>query len=153
MLIQNYSFYLYKLLIAAVQSPMGILAVLLLLAGFGLAFWLKRERSYRLPAIVGVQLLGLVLLWLAFGNAIYEFDERPESLVIESLPAGEPDCGTVWAAFIRSGYGQPNPCPAGCYRGKVLRKQMRMRGMPPWPEYRREFQCWVRPKDNYWWVR
>ena len=33
MLIQNYSFYLYKLLIAALQSPLGILAVVLLLAG------------------------------------------------------------------------------------------------------------------------
>lgn len=148
MLTHDYSFYFLKLAFAALFEPFGLLAIVFLCLGSA-AWVLLKGKQWRLTACFSATVLGLIVYWQAFGNAIYEYDEQPETLVIQSIPAGEPDCGTAWTGFIKSGYGVGNPCPAGCYRGIVLRKQLRMRGLlPPWPEYRREMQCWIRSGED-----
>jgi len=143
MLIRDYSYYLYELALAALAEPLGILALLLLALAIVVLWWFK-QASWRLAASWCLLLAGAIVFGIAFSNAVYEYDEQPETYVIESLPPGEPDCGTAWSGFIESGQGYGNPCPKGCFRGKVLRKQLRMRGIPPWPQYRREMQCWKR---------
>jgi hypothetical protein len=143
MLIHDYSYYLYQLMSGAFAEPLGILALMLFGSAI-LILWLFRKTNWRSRAFWLLLLISVVTYGLSFRNTIYEYDERPETLVIDSLPPGEPDCGTAWTGFIRSGQGYGNPCPQGCFRGKVLRKQLRMRGIPPWPEYKREMQCWKR---------
>lgn len=88
--------------------------------------------------------VGVVCIFTAFYSAEYEFEEHPELIIFETLPAGEPDCGTAWTGWIRGAYGISNSCGQACYRGNVLRKQMKMEGFPPWPMYRRELACWKR---------
>ncbi len=144
MLNQHYFYYVFKIAEAAVQTALGLLAVALLIAAVIALFKLQQGTRLRTLSVAVPMVIALILFSIAFSNAVYEFDEHPETLVSELLPAGEPDCGTGWSGFIRSGNGMGNPCPAGCYRGIILRKQMRLRGLPPWPEYRREMQCWNR---------
>jgi hypothetical protein len=144
MLNQHYFYYVFKIAEAALQSALGLLAVALLIVAVVALFKLQRGTRLRNWSAGVSIVLAVGVFSMAFGNAVYEFDEHPETLISELLPAGEPDCGTGWSGFIRSGNGMGNPCPAGCYRGNILRKQMRMRGLPPWPEYRREMQCWNR---------
>jgi hypothetical protein len=144
MLNQHYFYYVFKIAETALQSALGLLAVALLIVAVAALFKLQRGTRLRtLSASVSI-VLAVGLFSMAFGDAVYEFDEHPETLISELLPAGEPDCGTGWSGFIRSGNGMGNPCPVGCYRGTILRKQMRMRGLPPWPAIRREMQCWHR---------
>jgi hypothetical protein len=144
MLLQNYTYYLWRIASAGLLTFSGILSIVLLIAA--IALWVKFDSSSKLrtPGYWLLLIAAIGCFMVAFNNATYEFNEDPDSLVIESLPAGEPDCGTALSKWIRGGYGIPNACPKGCYRGKVLRKAMRMRGMPPWPEYRRELACWQR---------
>ena len=144
MLIQNYAYYLWKITSAGLLSLPGMLSVLLLVAAVATLKLLKSGGALRTAAFWLILIAAVGSFVVAFNNAVYDFDENPDSLVIPGLPAGEPDCGTAWSGGIRGGYGMGNPCPQGCYRGKVVNKQLRMRGMPPWPQYRRELQCWVR---------
>jgi hypothetical protein len=144
MLNQHYFYYIFKISEAAMQSALGLLAVAMLIASVVMFYKLQRGTRLRTLSTSLSLVLAVGLFSVAFSNSVFEFDEHPETLVSELLPAGEPDCGTGWSGFIRSGNGMGNPCPAGCYRGTILRKQMRMRGLPPWPEYRREMQCWNR---------
>lgn len=144
MLTQNYTFYVQKMLGEAVVTWQGLLAIVVFALALVVLLWSSRAIRYRVALFWLGVLASVALFVVASLNAVYTFDERPETLVIETLPDGEPTCGTAWAGWIRSGYGMGNPCPAGCLRGKVLNKQMRMRGFPPWPEFRREMQCWAR---------
>jgi len=143
MLLQDYAYYVMHLFAAGVVTPVGLLSVALIVGAF-ISLYALRRNPKRGVAAWGLFLAGLVCLMSTFYTAIYEFDERPESMTFETLPAGEPDCGTAWSGWIKSGYGLTNQCDRGCYRGKILSKHMRMRGMPPWPEYNREYQCWKR---------
>lgn len=142
MLHTDYSYFLFRILGASLLSLQGSIAVVLLLAA--LLIWRGRLLTrWRGAATGGALLLAGGCFVLAFVNSVYTYDERPDTLVIPEL-AGTPTCGTAVSGWIRDGYGMGNPCPPGCFRGKVLMKQMRMRGLPPWPEYRRELQCWAR---------
>lgn len=144
MLNQGYFYYIFKIAEAAIQSALGLLAIAILIAATIMLFKLQRGTLLRKLSMSSSILLALILFSVAFNNAIYEFDEHPETLISDLLPAGDLDCGASWTGFRDSGNGIGNFCPAGCYRGIVLRKQMRMRGIPPWPQYRREIQCWTR---------
>lgn len=144
MLIQHYAYYLWKITSAGLLSLPGILSILLLITAVAALRVLSRGGLLRTAVFWLLLIAAVASFVVAFNNAVYDFDEDPDSLVIPGLPAGEPDCGEVWSGWIRGGYGMGNPCPKGCYRGKVVSKQMRMRGLPPWPEYRRELQCWAR---------
>jgi hypothetical protein len=143
LLLADYTFYLQQITSSALLSLPGILSLALLIAGIICSRTLSatRTRKYWSGAlIVGA----MACFWFAMHNTIYEFEEHPETLVFESLPlpAGEPDCGTTWSPWREIGYGLTNSCEFGCYRGLTLRKQMRLRGFPPWPQTRREYQCW-----------
>jgi len=139
----DYTYFLSRILGAALQSPTGVACVALLLAA-GILLARSAAGRWQLPA-AGAALAGAFACFvMAFLNAVYTYDEQPEAVNIPTLPTGAPTCGTATSGWIRSGYGMGNPCPAGCYRGKVLLKQMRMRGLPPWPEHRRKLQCWKR---------
>lgn len=145
MLIKNFAYYLSVILFAGLWSAFGIAALLLL--GAALVILLLpafKTRSIRVPAFWTLVSAGFICLLISFYTSVYEFDEQPETLVIESLPPGEPNCGTGTTNWTKAAYGIGNPCPPGCYRGLVLRKELRLTGFPPWPEYRRELQCWVR---------
>jgi hypothetical protein len=145
MLVQDYSYYLYKLLLGGIFSLAGMLIVLFLVGAFAALELLKtRNPRIRMPAFWSLMALAVIALVVSFYTSFYEFEEHPETLVFEGLPLGAPDCGTAWTGWIKGAYGISNPCPWGCYRGIVLRKQLRMSGFPPWPEYRRELQCWRR---------
>ncbi|MEE4186191.1 MAG: hypothetical protein V2J12_10515 [Gammaproteobacteria bacterium] len=142
MLHTDYSYFLFRIVGASLLSVPGIITVALVLAA--LLVWRGRVPGrWRGIAAGGALLLAGACFVLAFMNAVYTYDEQPDTLVIPEL-AGTPTCGTAVSGWIRGGYGMGNPCPAGCFRGKILMKQMRMRGLPPWPEYRREMQCWAR---------
>jgi hypothetical protein len=144
MLINHYSFYVLKLLQAGLLSPLGLLSVALFIAAIASRLLLKQKPLLRAMGFWVLLIVSLGLQGTAFYTAIYEFDEQPETLVFETLPQGEPDCGTAWTTWLKAGYGINNPCPKGCYRGLVARKQLGMSGFPPWPNYRREMQCWRR---------
>lgn len=146
MLTQNYAYYLWKIFSAGMLSPAGLFSLLLLLVAVVLLFTLDRSKRIRHVAAALLLVAAIGACASAFTGAVYTFEEDPDSLDIPAL-AGEPTCGTAWTGWIRSGYGIGNPCQRGCFRGKVVNKQMRMRGLPPWPEYRRELQCWVRDGD------
>ena len=145
MLTQNYLYYVFKIAEAAMLSALGLLALAMLIVAAVALFKLQRGTWLRTLSTSGSIDLAVILFSVAFSNVVYEFDEHPETLISDLLPAGEPDCGTGWTNFITSGHGMGgSPCQAGCYRGNVLRKQMRMRGLPPMPETRREMACWKR---------
>ena len=145
MLIQDYSYYLYKLMVDAAFSLVGIISILLLMGAIAALVSLKSSRpKLRVPAFGFLLIAAIVGFGVAFYSASYEFEEYPEQLVFDTLPEGEPDCGTKWTGWIKGGYGISNPCPQGCYRGMVLRKKISMTGFPPWPSYKRELQCWRR---------
>ena len=143
MLNNDYSYFLFRIVGAGALSLPGMVSMALLLAAVVIAVRHTWGR-WRLPAAGAALVLAAGCFSLAFLNAVYTYDEQPDSLVIPSLPPGEPTCGTAVSGWIRGSYGMGNPCPPGCYRGKILTKQMRMRGLPPWPQYRREMQCWKR---------
>jgi hypothetical protein len=145
MLTQDYSYFLLRILEDAALSFAGLLSIVLLVGAIGALYGLKVSRpNIRLPVFWSLLLAGSVSFMLAFYSATYEFEEHPEQLVFDSLPEGAPDCGTAWTGWLKSGYGISNPCPKGCYRGLVLRKKLSMNGFPPWPQYKRELQCWRR---------
>jgi hypothetical protein len=143
MLLQDYAYYVMNLFAAGAVTPLGLLSLALIAAAVISIFALRGNRT-RSTAVWGLLIAGLVCLMTTFYTAVYVFDERPETLSFETLPAGEPDCGSAWSGWIKSGYGLTNQCDKGCYRGKILHKHLRMRGLPPWPEYNREYQCWKR---------
>jgi len=149
MLIKNYDYFLMALLKSGMLSPIGLLSILLFIAAVGSLIWFKPSHpKLRAPAFWGLLLVSISCQVVAFYTAVYEFDEHPETLVFAALPEGEPDCGTAWTNWLRAGYGISNPCPRGCYRGLVLRKQLAMNGFPPWPTYKRELQCWRRDEQT-----
>ena len=145
---QNYSYYVFKIASAGLISLAGVLSIICLIAAVLILFRMSSASRARLPLFSSMILAALVLFAFGFNGATYRFDERPETLVIESLPSGKPDCGTAWSAFITSGFGMGNPCKKGCYRGRVINKEMRMRGFPPMPQYRRELECWTRDAND-----
>lgn len=148
MLNQHYFYYVFKISETAIQSVLGLLAIAILIAAIFILIKFPRGAQFRLLSTNISILIAVILFSFAFSNAVYDFDEQPETLISELLPTGEPDCGTAWTGFRDTGNGIGNPCTWGCQRGKVLRKQMRMRGFPPWPQYRREMQCWTRDSDD-----
>jgi hypothetical protein len=122
----------------------GILTLILLVGAIGSLSLFKKYRSeIRSYAFWSSFLLSLILGTVTLYTATFEFEEHPETLTFSGLPEGEPSCGTGWTYWTKGGYGTGNPCPKGCYRGLTLRKQMSMSGFPPWPDYRRELQCWT----------
>ncbi len=149
MLIQDYNYYLTKILLDGMISMFGILSILLLIVAF-VALVVMRDKGslLRIPVFLLMLSLAIASFINAFYSASYEFEEHPETIVFESLPAGEPNCGTAWTRWIKGAYGLSNPCPPGCFRGQVLRKQLSMSGFPPWPMYKRELQCWTRDAVN-----
>lgn len=145
MLIKNFLYYLSVILLAGLESAIGMVAIILI-TGAVIVLMLPAARHLKLrtPAVWALLTSGILCMTVAFYTAVYEFDEHPEILAIDSLPDGEPDCGTATTSWTKAAYGIGNPCPQGCYRGLVLRKELRLTGFPPWPEYRRELQCWAR---------
>jgi len=145
MLIQNLFYYMLAILVNGFSTLAGMVGLVLIFAAIAfLVFKVAEDSRFRLPAFWGALLAGLACLIFAFYSSVYVFDEQPEKLSFASLPSGEPTCGTAQTNWIKAAYGISNPCPWGCYRGKVLSKELRMRGFPPWPEYRRVLQCWTR---------
>ncbi|MGI9309439.1 MAG: hypothetical protein ACR2P6_09265 [Gammaproteobacteria bacterium] len=142
-LVYDYYFYLSMIGLAGLGSLPGLLSIALLLAAVAAFMRLPQRRGL---VVWSLTIVSLGLFAVAFSNAIYEFDEGPETLdaVALGLPDGEPDCGAAWTAWLEAGWGLGNPCPKGCYRGLTISKQMRMKGLPPFPFYRRELQCWRR---------
>jgi hypothetical protein len=145
MLLQDYAYYFFRILVAGALTPLGLLTIAMILAAIAVFVYFGRNRIKIHASTSWILLfIGLACLIATFYSAVYEFDEQPETLAFATLPDGEPTCGVVWSNWIKSGYGLNGTCPRGCYRGLVTRKQMRMGGFPPWPEYRRELQCWTR---------
>ena len=145
MLLKNYFFYFSNVFYAGMFSIWGGLALLLLTALLAVFFLpALRAAAYRARLLQLLTVGSLITLGFAFYTGEYEFPEDAASLHFASLPAGEPTCGTAEHGWTKAGYGMGNPCPAGCYRGLTLRKKMRLTGFPPWPEYKRELQCWTR---------
>lgn len=145
MLIQDYFYYFNQIASAALRTLPGIAAVVLLLLAIILLIFYRPGPGLRrfLPAAVaGVIALGVFAV--SFYGAIYEYDVPDERALQMRENADDEECGRAWTVWISSGIGLSNPCEKGCYRGITTRQQMRMVGFPPWPENRREFQCWVR---------
>jgi hypothetical protein len=144
-LIQNYFYYFSQIALVALQSLPGVIAVLLLVAG--LVPLLKRgtgTNSARYLLAVGLMTLGIAIYFGAFYTSVYQYDQPLTRMQELKEHATDEDCGTGWTPWITSGVGLSNPCEKGCYRGMTRQQEMRMVGFPPWPENRREFQCWVR---------
>ena len=146
MLVQPYYYYLFKILGVTVTSFIGIVSLLLIVSAPFLSQWVAtRKADLRKPAQRTIVVAGLALFTVGFYSSEYEFDERPE-LFSDLIPADESsDCGTEWTFWIGGAKGLENPCPLNCYRGVTVTKKLRMRGIfPPWPQTRREMQCWQR---------
>jgi hypothetical protein len=142
MLTQHYNYYIGQLLIAALTSVQGIIALLFLAGGIWALFALRTKRpGLRLPVFWLCLVASVGLITNGFYSSIYEFDEDPQSLIDTGKLTDDADCGPAWTNWAKGGYGMGNPCPAGCYRALTLRKQMQMSGFPPFPNYRREVQC------------
>ena len=145
MLIQNYFHYFFQIATNALTTLSGVIALLLFLAGILAFFFFRSGVGWKkfLPTSALI-LLAAVVFAFSFYNSIYEFEQPTTRLsALKEFP-DDADCGTAWTPWISSGIGLSNPCEKGCYRGLTLRQQMRMVGLPPWPENRREFQCWKR---------
>lgn len=145
MLIQNYFYYFSQIALVALQSLPGVIAVLLLIAG--LVPLLQRgmgTKSARYLLAVGLMTVGIAIFFGAFYMSVYQYDQPLTRMQELKEFATDEDCGTGWTPWITSGVGLSNPCEKGCYRGMTTQQEMRMVGFPPWPENRREFQCWVR---------
>jgi hypothetical protein len=145
MLIQDYFYYFNQIASIALQSLAGVAAILLALAALFLVFFYRRglgPKRYIPAAITG--LFALVIFTVTFYGVVYEYELPTERRLQMRENANDEECGTAWTIWITSGIGLSNPCEKGCYRGITLQQQARMTGFPPWPENRREFQCWVR---------
>jgi hypothetical protein len=143
-LLYDYYFYLSAIALEGLRSLPGLLSVAFFLGAIVAFFKAPRNKSLIVWVLV---IIAVGLFTQAFVNTTYEFDEQPETLDAAALglPEGEPDCGTAWTGWLQANHGLGgSPCPRGCYRGLTLRKQMQMKGLPPWPHYRRELQCWRR---------
>lgn len=146
MLINNYSEYVWIIFLSGLQSPVGIAGITLIV--IALAAQLLPaiiKASLRRPVLWMLWLSGFFCLITSFYNGVYIFNEDPESLIAE-FSLNMTVCDTAKTSWLKAGYGFANPCiNEGCRkRGLTLRKEMRMTGFPPWPEYRTEFQCLVR---------
>ena len=142
MLAQDYAYYIYKVLLAGIPSLAGILSLIFFAAAVAAYLTLgKPKPGLRMPAFWLSLVVALALQTTAFYSAVYEYDEQPETLTETGLLDTEPACGVAWSNWAKGGYGMGNSCPSGCIRGLTLRKQLKMTGFPPWPNYRREHQC------------
>lgn len=143
MLNNSYSDFLSTIFLTGLQSVWGwaglILAIAFLITVF---FPVGPSGKLRVPVCWILAVAALVCLTTAFYSAIYEFDEDPESLVAEFALDTTQVCGSGTTVWTKAGYGFGNPCPTDCRkRGLTIRKEMRMTGFPPWPEYRLTLQC------------
>jgi len=146
MLSSNYSDYVWTIFFTGLQSVTGIAGIALLIAALALIFLpIPISDRLRRPVLWALFPLAALCLATAFYTTIYVFDEDPEALITE-FAIDSPVCGAASTLFLKAGYGFANPCnQKGCTRrGLTLRKEMRMTGFPPWPEYRTEFQCLTR---------
>ena len=144
MLTQDYAYYLFRILMAGLPSLPGILMVLFLLGAFiSLAVFKPSRPKLRAYAFWLSLLASALLAVFILYTASFEFEEQSDTLSETGLPDLASSCGTGWTNWTKAGYGMGNPCPKGCYRGLTLRKQLKMSGFPPWPQYRRELQCWT----------
>lgn len=145
MLLKNFWAYFVAIFVEGLGSGAGMLGLALVIFALVLVFApVARDARFRGLGIQALVIAGLALLTVAFYGAEYTFDEQPGSLAFENLPEGEPTCGTAETPWTKAAYGIGNPCEWGCYRGLVITKKMRLSGFPPWPEYKRELQCWSR---------
>lgn len=140
MLNQEYTYYVFKTFIAGLPSIPGILGLIVLFLSVLVFLRLVKLPNSKLLSLLSLA-LAIALLTTAFYGGIYEFDEKPETLAVYEPADNEGECGKVWTNWHKGGYGIGNRCPMQCYRNITLRKQLRMSGFPPWPEYRRELQC------------
>ena len=139
MLTQEYTYYIFKVLLAGLPSIPGALFMLFLLgAVYGL---LNTVTGKGMLTFWVCLILAIAAGLTTFYTAVYEFDENPQALIAKGAPQNDEECGTAWSNWAKGGYGMGNTCPKGCYRGLTLRKQLSMSGFPPWPNYRREMQC------------
>lgn len=51
------------------------------------------------------------------------------------------ECGIAWTDWADVRAPVPNPCPAGCTRGKILAQSFRAVGFPPRAQVRQQLQC------------
>ncbi|MDP6436744.1 MAG: hypothetical protein QF790_05210 [Gammaproteobacteria bacterium] len=145
MLIKSYSYYFFEVLSGTLLSVPGMLALLFVAAGLGIFLFLKSPGNTRRYQLSGILLLaGLIGLTVVFYSTEIDFEQSDELLLTAKEFADDADCGRALTSWTTSGIGLTNPCKQGCYRGLTTRQQLRMRHFPPWPESRREFQCWVR---------
>ena len=146
MLIHPYPYYLSKILGITFMSLLGILAIVLLVGA--LILWrVSKTRQSVAAKRTGwaISAIAVIPFVIAFYSAEYEFDERPEQFQALFPQDQLVDCGTSWTNWIRGAMGLSNPCPEDCYRGATVTKKFRMGGIyPPWPETKREIQCWKR---------
>ena len=105
MLNQHYFYYVFKISETAIQSVLGLLAIAILIAAIFILIKFPRGAQFRLLSTNISILIAVILFSFAFSNAVYEFDEQPETLISELLPTGEPDCGTAWTGFRDTGNG------------------------------------------------
>jgi hypothetical protein len=145
MLIQDYFYYFNQIAVAALQSLIGIGAILLLLGALLLLIFFRPGHGLtRYMPAAGAGALAVILFTVSFYGSVYEYELSTERRLQMRENPDDEDCGVAWTVWITSGVGLSNPCEKGCYRGIAVQQQMRMTGFPPWPENRREFQCWVR---------
>jgi hypothetical protein len=116
----------------------GVLAMVLFITS---VVSLKYFRDSKVP-IAGISFLVAVAFGcISFYSGVYVFPEDADAVATTIEQDEQFNCGTAWTGWTKSGYGIATPCPAGCYSGLTASKEMRMRGFPPWPEFRRELQC------------
>jgi hypothetical protein len=137
---QEYSYQVLTTFLSGLPSLYGVLGIITLLVTAVLFFKVIEIQRHSLALLVSL-CLTLIFFTTAFYTGVYEFDENPASLAVYDPTQNEGQCGTAWTRWMKSGYGMGNDCPAGCYRGITLRKQLSMSGFPPWPEHRWELQC------------
>ncbi|MBN2700327.1 MAG: hypothetical protein JXR29_02635 [Methylothermaceae bacterium] len=140
----------------AVTSPLGIIGLIVLVAGSVVIALFRSEDNPRTKLYV------VTMMFLFFGVlvtvAVYQVQPTvpvtDEMLASASTPAaprvrsagsqlsGKVDCGTAWTGWVEPGASVGDPCPSGCARGAELARRFQVVGFPPQPQVKYKFQCW-----------
>jgi hypothetical protein len=156
----------------AAVSPLGIIALIILVAGFVVItlFGPKDRAEIRLLAVFILLLFSSGLAFAAIYNVQptalppaeikgaeiekpsqqppQPSEPPPQAKTAPPAPAvakasTRKDCGTAWTGWVDVGGSVGNPCPSACTRGAELGQSLRAVGFPPRPQVKHKFQCWL----------
>lgn len=135
---EHYSFYVWKISLAALETAWGIAAILV----FGLAVYCLLKSRRRFATVLSVIAIGSFIT--GFYSAEYDIPENFEQQRQIINQSDWESCGYGTAKPTQRGRGMSNPCGYGCFRGATVRKTLTMGEFPPWPRFQREVECWRR---------